>query len=195
MRIVELDRVAPLPWRNGRGHTRELHTWPPDAGPDGWRLRISVADIDTDASFSTFPGVERWFAVLEGAGVALDIDGTTKQLGADDAPLRFAGEAAVQARLVAGPTRDLNLMLRRDDGDGRMVRLRAAARWSPMHAQCGLYAATPLRCEAGDATLDLPARSLLWFDVAPAALALRALDAGGRIDALGLGYTPRRQHP
>ena len=60
--------TPPQPWRNGGGVTRELLAWP-DGGD--WRVRVSVADIDADGPFSAFPGVERWFAVLEGAGVAL----------------------------------------------------------------------------------------------------------------------------
>jgi environmental stress-induced protein Ves len=34
-------------------------------------LRISVAEITRDGPFSAFAGVQRWFAVLEGAGVML----------------------------------------------------------------------------------------------------------------------------
>ena len=33
---------------------------------DDWTLRISVADIDADGPFSPFPGITRWFAVLDG---------------------------------------------------------------------------------------------------------------------------------
>ena len=57
-------QVEPQRWRNGAGFTRELLAWP-SAGD--WQLRISVADIDADAGFSVFPGVERWFSVVEGA--------------------------------------------------------------------------------------------------------------------------------
>ena len=40
--LVRVDDVAPVPWRNGGGLTRELLAWP--AAQD-WAIRISVADI------------------------------------------------------------------------------------------------------------------------------------------------------
>lgn len=106
--IVEAAAVTPRPWKNGGGQTRELLRWP-EAG--AWRLRVSLADIDADGPFSAFPGVERWFVVLEGAGVELDFGDRRIALRAGDAPLRFDGAAAPGCRLLGGPTRDLNLML------------------------------------------------------------------------------------
>ena len=65
---VRLADCPPQPWRNGGGVTRELLAWPQAAD---WRLRVSVADIERDGPFSPFPGVDRWFAVIEGDGVEL----------------------------------------------------------------------------------------------------------------------------
>ncbi len=107
------------PWRNGGGVTRELLAWP--GGRVDWQLRISVADIDADGPFSRFPGVERWFAVLEGAGVELTIAGAVHRLVRGDAPLHFDGAAPAHARLIDGPTRDLNLMLRNAGGTMQCV--------------------------------------------------------------------------
>ena len=78
--------AAPQPWRNGGGVTRELLCLPAGSGND-WTLRISVADIDADGPFSPFPGVTRWFAVLDGAGVRLRFDDRTLAVRCDDAPL------------------------------------------------------------------------------------------------------------
>ena len=50
--IIHCDRIAPQPWKNGGGQTRELFVWPP-GGP--WSLRISVADIRAAGPFSPFP--------------------------------------------------------------------------------------------------------------------------------------------
>ena len=44
-------------WRNGLGWTREILRLP--AQGDDWALRLSVAEIEQDAAFSAFPGVER----------------------------------------------------------------------------------------------------------------------------------------
>ena len=72
LHVVRADAVEPQRWQNGGGLTRELLAWPDRGGPGGdWALRISVADIGADGPFSAFAGVERWFAVLEGAGVRL----------------------------------------------------------------------------------------------------------------------------
>mgnify|MGYP003694612933 CR=1 FL=1 len=42
-------------------------------------MRVSVADVATDGPFSTFAGVDRWFAVLDGAGVVLTIGGKAQR--------------------------------------------------------------------------------------------------------------------
>jgi environmental stress-induced protein Ves len=115
--VVRFDDVAPQPWRNGGGVTRELLAWPNAAD---WQVRISVADITADGPFSSFPGVDRWFAVLMGEGVWLGQPPRAVR-GADDA-VGFSGESAPDCRLIAGATRDLNLMLRRDRATGVMRR-------------------------------------------------------------------------
>lgn len=109
LKLVAADGVAPQPWRNGGGQTRELLTWP--SGTD-WRLRLSLADISQDGPFSAFAGVERWFAVLSGAGVRLGLAGKWASLTPESEPIRFEGAAAPDCQLIDGPTRDLNLMLR-----------------------------------------------------------------------------------
>ena len=106
--LVEADRIPPQPWRNGGGATRELFVWPPQGD---WRLRISLADIERDGPFSAFPGVQRHFAVVEGAGVVLTLAGRTHTVTAGGDPIAFDGALAPGCRLVDGPTRDLNLML------------------------------------------------------------------------------------
>lgn len=117
--IVEADRVAATPWKNGGGRTRELLRWPEGGA---WRLRVSLADIDADGPFSAFPGVTRWFVVLEGEGVELHFDDRRRVLRPGDAPLSFDGAAAPGCRLLGGPTRDLNLMLQGLDGELRAAR-------------------------------------------------------------------------
>jgi environmental stress-induced protein Ves len=103
LQIVSLDRVPEQPWRNGGGVTRELLAWPP--GPD-WQWRLSVAEITQDGPFSAFPGVVRWFAVLEGNGVVLHFADRRVRLDAQTAPLPFDGAAAPHCVLQGGATRD-----------------------------------------------------------------------------------------
>jgi environmental stress-induced protein Ves len=105
------DRIA-MPWKNGGGVTREVAAWPPGASLDGFDWRVSLADVAADGPFSAFPGVDRVLTVIDGDGLALEIEGRTVRLE-PGAPFAFPGEAAVVARLTAGPIRDLNVMVRR----------------------------------------------------------------------------------
>ena len=107
--LTTIADVAATPWRNGGGVTRELAVWPPEGE---WQWRMSVADVTADGPFSHFEGVQRWFAVLQGAGVTLDISGVRHGLTTDSAPLQFDGAADTQCTLLAGPTQDFNLMVR-----------------------------------------------------------------------------------
>jgi len=170
-RVIRLDDTPRQRWRNGGGWTRELLAWPTQ---DDWRVRVSVADIESDGPFSAFPGVRRFFAVLEGAGVELTIDGRSQRVTRGDDAVTFAGEAQTNCRLVAGPTRDLNLMVR--DAEGAMQRASAGQVWQPVGGACGLFATETGCCRAGEHTTALPAYALLWFAAAPATL---AFDASG----------------
>lgn len=164
MNIVHCDAVPPQPWRNGGGLTRELLAWP---AREPWALRISVADIRADGPFSPFPGVDRWFAVLQGNGVVLALPEGRRRVEACDAALAFRGEAAPACELLDGMTRDLNLMIRRDAGTGTMQLARAGEAFAP-RSQSGFRAlfcadALTLQCEGGP-PLPLPALTLAWDD-------------------------------
>ena len=159
VRTVRLQGVAPQPWRNGGGRTRELLAWP---SAEAWSLRISVAEIEQDGPFSAFPGVQRWFAVIEGEGVALAFDGAERICRRGDAPLAFDGGAAPGCRLFDGPTRDLNLMARH--GRATMRAVRADAPWDEAYAWRGLYTAVAGRWHDGAALRAVEAGTLMWLD-------------------------------
>jgi hypothetical protein len=183
-RLIALDACPAQPWRNGGGRTRELLAWP--AGGD-WTLRVSLAEIERDGPFSAFPSVERWFAVVEGAGVRLDFAGRPLEVTAATRPLRFAGEAAPGCALIAGPTRDLNLMVRRSRGRGWMRRARPGAA-PPETPVMGLYAADAVECRfAGGPGLPVPAGTLVWLPYACGAGALLGTAAAR---AWWLGFEP-----
>lgn len=167
--MVRPEDVMPQPWKNGGGVTRELLADPPG---DGWRVRISVAEIERDGPFSAFPGVARWFVVLKGAGVELDFGASTARLTRNDAPIRFDGAAAPTCRLIDGPTRDLNLMLR--GASGGMQIADDGLAWAPRAARCGLFTAVAGDCESADGVQPLAPYTLAWFDHAPASLRFTA---------------------
>lgn len=155
---VHADDIAPQAWRNGGGRTRELLSWP--AGAD-WTVRISLADIDADGPFSAFPGVERWFVVVQGAGVQLLFGKQEQRMTQADTPLRFDGADAPGCRLLDGPTRDLNLMLR--GGTGLMQAVQAGQDWQDAFEQRGLFARVAGHFERpSGGAIELAAHSLLW---------------------------------
>jgi environmental stress-induced protein Ves len=98
-------------WKNGLGWTSEIAVDPPEGE---WDFRISIAEVDADSEFSRFPGVDRSLLVLDGAGMVLEVEGQgTSTLTASGPPLAFPGDVATSSRLIAGPTRDFNVMTRR----------------------------------------------------------------------------------
>ncbi|RVT85045.1 HutD/Ves family protein [Inhella crocodyli] len=158
MNIVLADRIAPTPWRNGGGQTRELWVGPNVAD---WRVRLSLADIAQDGPFSAFPGVQRHFAVVEGAGVMLTLAGREHAVTAGGDPIAFDGALAPGCRLIDGPTRDLNLMLQ--GGARGTLALAAAERpWQGPHAWRACFVSDPavLLLPHGEA-LPLAARCLV----------------------------------
>lgn len=159
--IVHAADITPTPWKNGGGVGRDLLHWP---GAGGWRVRISLADIERDGPFSPYPGVERWFAVVVGAGVELQFTDGARTVRAGDAPLRFDGGVAPGCRLLDGTTRDLNLMLQ---GGARGV-MRRGATFAEDWPLRGRFDVAALALHWG-----LPAGPLraapdsLWIGVAP----------------------------
>lgn len=109
-------------WRNGAGWTREIF-----AARDGddalapWAWRLSIAEIDADAPFSPFPGVDRELVMLSGNGLRLRFDdGEVVDLLLPHDRIRFPGERGVDGELVDGPATGFNLMWRRDSVDARL---------------------------------------------------------------------------
>lgn len=99
-------------WRNGLGWTREILCL---GTPTAWTLRLSIAEIEQDAAFSAFPGVERELVLLRGNGLRLRFgDGRSQDVSSPYAHARFAGDEPICGELLDGPTQDFNLMWRRD---------------------------------------------------------------------------------
>ena len=160
---VRVSDARPQPWRNGGGVTRELLLWP-DA--QAWQVRVSVADIAADGPFSSFEGVDRGFAVLEGAGVILGLPGKEQTVTSHSEPVLFNGELAPSCRLLCGPTRDLNLMVRRGSGVLHLSRAQPGQAWGHNLLWRALFcwdeARLQTQTESDLNVLDLPAGTLCW---------------------------------
>jgi environmental stress-induced protein Ves len=188
LRLIHAQECPTQHWRNGGGQTRELLVWPPEGD---WQLRISRADIAADGPFSAFPGVQRWFAVLQGAGVELTLP-MPQTLRAGDAPLAFDGAAAPDCRLLDGPTQDLNLMARQ--GRGYMQIVIAGQPWHSPLAMRGLYSTGAGTWSNSAHQVQISAHTLLWDetpDTAPWTFTPdTCAEPTGGAPAYWLGFTP-----
>ncbi len=114
MRLIRIRDYQRKRWNNDGGWTTEIAREPLADSSDGFRWRVSIADIESDGPFSLFPGIERDLLLLAGKGIELDIDGSPPaRLDQRFQRIHFAGEATVQCRLLAGQTRDFNVMVAR----------------------------------------------------------------------------------
>jgi uncharacterized protein len=101
-------------WKNDGGWTTEIASQPMADSVEGFRWRVSIADIEVDGPFSSFPGIERDLVLLSGKGIELDInDAPTTRLDQRFQRIHFSGDDAVNCRLLAGPTQDFNVMTAR----------------------------------------------------------------------------------
>lgn len=165
MRLIDAATIAPAAWKNGGGSTRTLL-----ALPDGsdWHLRISMADVSQDGSFSPYPGIERWLALVDGPGMQLEFPDRTVTLTPNDPPLRFDGATAPFGRLLQTATRDLNLMNR--GGQAAMHAAQPDRAWRAQQQSCGLFALQTGHWSCADGrTQTLGRHVLLWLDTAPQA--------------------------
>lgn len=126
--IIRLDQCPPQRWKNGLGRTREVAVQPCAGGNGDFLWRVSIAEVDSAAPFSTFPGIDRSITLLDGDGFTMTLDEhRVHALTTAFVPFAFAGEAAVAVTLAGGPTRDFNLMVRRSLARGEVLVWREAA--------------------------------------------------------------------
>lgn len=114
--LIPANEYRRVRWKNGLGWTREIACWP--SACTDWDWRVSIAEIDADAPFSAFEGIDRELMLLTGEGIRLHFDdGDPVELLPPHGRIRFDGARAVRAELLAGKTSDYNLMWRRDRVD------------------------------------------------------------------------------
>ena len=166
-----LADIAPTPWKNGGGATREIACWPAGTGLDSFDWRISVATIAADGAFSVFAGIDRSITLLSGDGVLLHGEHGTHRLDQPLVPFAFAGETPIRATLLGGASEDFNVMTRRGRCRADVKVWRQAADWpsEPPHAALLLAVQGDWRCAlAGDAPTLLTPGSGLWWSPAAA---------------------------
>ena len=154
-----------LPWKNGLGSTLEIAT---DAAEPGapWSWRLSFADVPARAPFSSFPGIDRHIAVLEGDGLLLGRGAERIDVPREGAAFPFAGEDAIVGEPQGAGVRDANLMLDRHLWTGSLEIARIGApRTIAIHSDVALIhlhgSAASAEFRIGDETSTLQADSTL----------------------------------
>lgn len=177
-RRIDVAAIAPTRWKNGAGQTREIAVSPPSAAMDEFDWRLSVAELQRNAPFSAFAGVDRCIVVLDGAGMRLcDAQGAPVQHLKPLEPWPFPGEQALQADLPHGPCRDFNVMTRRGRWRADLRVLRGSAPIDAADATL-LLAVSGCWRSAGEALQ--PMQGLLW-EASHGPLAAEALEAGAAL--------------
>jgi environmental stress-induced protein Ves len=149
-----LREIAPQPWKNGAGITREIAAGPAGASPETFDWRISVAEV-----------------------LQRSDGGLVHRLERRHEPFHFSGDLPLDATLLGGPSTDFNVMTRRGRFRAEVTPYDGAARLPG--GEAGL-----LLCSEGDwqvedpATLELgPLQGLLWREGRPP-LSVRPLRPG-----------------
>ncbi|MFE1177541.1 HutD family protein [Streptomyces sp. NPDC058773] len=175
MRILRADGRPAMPWSNGGGVTREVAVHPPGAGWDTFAWRVSLADVTRDGPYSPLPGVRRILTVVDGAGLELTVDGTTRLLPDRCRPFAFPGAAATGSRLLDGPVVNLNVMLREGRADATVEMVRGRRTVEPVRRPDGgagdaegpeAVLVVAVEGETGLLTAGRPAVRLARFDAA-----------------------------
>lgn len=172
-------------WKNDGGWTTEIAREPADPAAD-FRWRISIADIESDGPFSSFPGVSRELLLLAGNGIELDVDDAPPlRLTERFQRARFEGESRVDCRLLAGPTRDFNVMTKRDA-------VRAEAMGRPLVGSMVLFPEADVvwlahlvsgaaRTRSGDTVAELAVGDTLRIDFTSREDGRAVIEGGGEI--------------
>ncbi|HDR9053055.1 TPA: HutD family protein [Burkholderia vietnamiensis] len=180
------------PWKNGGGVTREIAAYPPGAALDAFAWRVSVADVGAGGPFSRFDGVDRTLVLLSGAGMTLaEAGGARHVLDTPLARADFAGEAAIDATLHDGATRDFNLMTRRSAARATLAVWRAGTHRVERADTVLLFcAAGALDVAIGGARYALQELDTLRLDAPPRAFDV-VVGAGGALLAVSLTVDAR----
>ncbi len=124
MEVLRASAYTAMPWKNGKGATKEVAVFPPGAGLNDFVWRVSMATLTEDAAFSAFDGVDRTLTVVEGAIHLSLAGGYPRRLGPEVPPFDFAGESRAWAHLPTGAALDFNVMVRRGLASHRVTRVK-----------------------------------------------------------------------
>ena len=123
-RVRKYKAYRAMPWRNGRGVTLEIAREPAMGEEFAWRL--SLADIDTDAEFSAYPGYRRALVLVAGNSLQLRFRGHgNRLLDPSSRGARFEGDWQTHCAVPKGRCTDLSLIVRKGPAAGPVAVVRA----------------------------------------------------------------------
>ena len=159
LRVRPSDWIE-APWRNGGGVTSEIVA-AREGGAILWRL--STAVVARDGDYSTFPGLTRVSAVIEGAGIALRDPLTGARLAVPPlTPMALPCETPLRGTLAGGPIRHLNLIFDPARASGTLTILRLEGERALPAGTRGAFCVSGA-CEAVDGpTGSAEPHDLLW---------------------------------
>lgn len=122
-----------MPWKNGRGTAHRVTVSPARAGYDTLDWHVSRPEIAADGPFSSYPGLDRQFMLVDGKGLTLrmrtgpDAADFEQSIATPLEPFAFRGEWDVECRLHDGPVQVFNVMTRRGRAGARLEIVEIAA--------------------------------------------------------------------
>jgi uncharacterized protein len=176
--VLRSDEYRRMPWQNGGGVTYEVARAPDGTGSTAFTWRISIAEVANDGPFSSLPGIDRIIMLIEGAQMALTIDGIRRLLPPEQ-PFAFSGDSRVTCE-VPSPTRDLNVMTRRGMARATVEVLRAVTSHEIDPGGADQVAAV---CVAGPVQLSTPTGAAADLDTLDATLS----SGSGPVTVSGVG--------
>ena len=111
-KLLRHDTYNRKPWNNGGGMTQDVWLWPEAAPQDRFDIRLSLASIDTDGPFSSFPGIDRTITLVGGAPFVLEFGDSRAQHMEFLQPFRFDSVQTPSSRLNEGAANAFNVMTR-----------------------------------------------------------------------------------
>jgi len=108
MQHLLANEYTSMPWKNGKGITREVAK---SCGDNGLIWRLSLAYMTKNGHFSNFPNLSRILTVTIGFGVSLiDTSTNAKVLAPLHKPTLFSGDQSIEAQLINGPIQNFNVI-------------------------------------------------------------------------------------
>ena len=127
MQILRAHSHRALPWKNGLGMARIIASQPAEAGYDSLSWQAGTTSIEADCPFSSLPGLDRQFMMLQGKGVELHCRAANgnpdlrKTIDRPLEPFAFSGDWRTECRLLGGPVKVFNVLARRDVAAARVA--------------------------------------------------------------------------